>query len=91
MANQTARDRVWIYALSRTVRKGKPSKPAKIAEMADVSERTARECLFVISNAGWLRRRTKSDGKVEYVCPDHVEFDEELWNEQGIASDASRR
>lgn len=80
MSNQTARDRVWIYALTRAVRKGKPAKPAQIAEMADVSERTARECLYVIASAGWLRRRTKSDGKVEYVCPEYIVVDDEAWD-----------
>jgi DNA-binding FadR family transcriptional regulator len=90
MVNQTARDRVWIYALSRSVRNGKPSKPTDIANMADVSERTARECLFVMSNAGWLRRRTKSDGQVEYVSPDWLIFDEEQWEGRGLSSDATR-
>jgi len=90
VVNLTARDRVWIYALTRSVRKGKPSKPAEIAEMADVSERTARECMFVMADTGWLRRRTKSDGKVEYVCPDHVEFDNKEWEERGMVSDATR-
>jgi len=48
--------------------------------MADVSERTARECLYTISEAGWLRRRTKPDGKVEYVCPEYINLDETAWN-----------
>ena len=77
MAEPTARDRVWKFALSRAVRNRKPVKPAEIAEIANVSERMARDCLLVMADSGWLHRRTKTDGRVEYICAPGVFVDED--------------
>lgn len=67
MVDPTARDRVWKFALAKAVRNDEPVRPPEIAEIADVSERMARDCLLVISDAGWLERRTRRSGRVEYV------------------------
>jgi len=49
--------------------------------MADVAERTARETLYVISEAGWLERHTKSDGSVYYDCPRWIDFHDDEYPE----------
>lgn len=78
MAEPTARDRCWTYALNLAVKKGKTVKPADIAEYAGVSERTARKVLLVMSDAGWLARRTKPDGRVEYIGEAGIYVDDEI-------------
>lgn len=75
MVDPTSRDRVWKFALAMAYRNNKPVRPKKIAEVASVSERMARDCLLVISDAGWLERRTKKDGRVEYVASREVTVD----------------
>jgi MarR-like DNA-binding transcriptional regulator SgrR of sgrS sRNA len=77
MAEPTGRDRVWKNALGKAVQAGKPVEPADIADTADVSERMARQCLIVMSQSGWLERRTKLDGSVRYVCPSNIEYKHE--------------
>jgi len=69
MAEPTNRDQAWMAALTITLRKGEAAKPSDIADLADVSERMARQCLLVMSQAGWLDRRAKPDGTVQYVPP----------------------
>jgi len=81
MVNQTGRDRIWVYSLASAVRNGNRVKPSDIAEMADVAERTARETLYVISEAGWLERHTKSDGSVYYDCPRWIDFHDDEYPE----------
>jgi predicted transcriptional regulator len=81
MGEPTARDRVWTYALTVAVQKGKQASPGQIAEMADVSERVARSCLFNISEAGFLERIKNPGGKVYYERPNWVEIDEKYLEE----------
>ena len=81
MPDQTARDRVWTYALNVAMRRGKSVSPAQIAEMANVSERMARSCLLNISEAGFLSREKNLGGKVYYERPDWVEIDEDAVDE----------
>jgi CTP-dependent riboflavin kinase len=81
MANETARDRVWKYALAKCYKNGGTAKPGDIASVADVSERMARDCLLVMHQAGWLERRTAPDGRVEYICKRGVDVDDDLMNE----------
>lgn len=82
MANETARDKVWKYALARCYKNGDgPAKPAEIAEIAGVSERMVRDCLLVIHEAGWLERRTTPEGEVEYICKRGVDVDDKVMNE----------
>lgn len=73
MAQQRTRDRVWIYALAKTHKSGGAAKPEEIAEIADVSERTARETLNVIADAGWLERDVLEDGSVRFLPSENVE------------------
>ena len=73
--NETARDRIWKYALASTIRSGNQVTPTEIAEMADVAERTARETLVVIAETEWIERRTRQDGSVYYQRPKGIEFD----------------
>lgn len=80
--NEKTRDRIWKYALSRTIRNDSRVAPSDIAEMADVSERTARETLVVIAETGWVTRKTKQDGSVFYECPDWVDVDHDMWEKQ---------
>lgn len=75
MAELTSRDQVWKFALAKAVRRGETIKPPEIAEFADVSERMARDCLLVMSDAGWLSRHTKPDGRVEYMCARGIDVD----------------
>lgn len=79
--NETARDRIWKYALASTIRNDSRVTPTEIAEMADVSERTARETLVVIAETDWIERRTKQNGSVYYQRPSWVEFDRDLYPE----------
>lgn len=77
MGEQTARDRVWKYALTVAIKKGKRANPSQIAEMAGVSERMTRTALVNISNTGFLKRNTNPGGKVYYTCPDWLEINQE--------------
>jgi len=75
MAEPTGRDRVWKYALATAYRNEKPVVPGDLAKVAGVSERTVRDCLLVIDEAGWLERRTNRDGKVRYVASRNVDVE----------------
>lgn len=77
MAEKTSRDSVWNAALVKTVKQGKAVTPAEIADMADVCEQTARDCLLVMSDDYWLQRRTKPDGRVQYISDPGLEYDHE--------------
>lgn len=79
--NETARDRIWKYALASTIRSSNQVTPAEIAEMADVAERTARETLVVIAETDWIERRTKQDGSVYYQRPRWIKFDPDQYPE----------
>lgn len=63
-----------MAALTIAYRKREPVKPEHIAELASVSERMARQCLLIMSDAGWLDRRAKRDGSVQYVPPSDEEW-----------------
>lgn len=76
MTTERMRDKVWKFALATTIRQGKAVKPAQVAEMADVSERTARETMNIIADAGWLRRNALKDGTVRYLAADEVNWTE---------------
>lgn len=77
MAQERSRDRVWKYALAGAIRNGNAVKPQQIAEAADVSERTARECLNVIADAGWLKRDLLPDGSVRFLEVSQVEWNDD--------------
>lgn len=69
MAQQRGRDRVWKFALQKGLRTGEPVTVDYIVEASGVSERTARECLNVIAECGWLNRTLAADGSVRFVAP----------------------
>lgn len=78
MVEERTRDRVWKFALAGAIRNGRAVKPKQIAEIAGASERTVRETLNVIANAGWLRRDELDDGTVRFLAPDEIDYDNQL-------------
>jgi predicted DNA-binding transcriptional regulator len=69
MAEATTRDEVWIVALNIALRKEVALRPDDLAETVGCSERTARDCLNVMSRAGFLNRDVKKDGTVRFRPP----------------------
>lgn len=54
MAKQTARDRLWTYAIKRTHRDGGVITAADLSTMAETSERSARDVLKTMEENGVL-------------------------------------
>lgn len=71
MVQFTARDRIWIVALSNLLGQGEPVTPAHLSEKADCSERTARDVLKTMSENGLVQEDRIPDGRVRYV-PDGI-------------------
>lgn len=67
---RTTRDEIWDRTLDRTVRGDETVTPEDVAEEIEASERTVRECLLAMYEAGYLIRRTSPSGTVRYVASD---------------------
>lgn len=66
MAKYTVRDRLWIFAMKRTHRNGEAITASQLANMADASERSARDVLKTMADAGVLRDE-KVGRKTRYI------------------------
>jgi DNA-binding GntR family transcriptional regulator len=67
------RDKVWMVALTKTIRVGEWVRPGEIATETGVSERTVREVLNVMSDNGWLQRAVDDDSRVKFRSPEGIE------------------
>ena len=74
MPTKRTRDRVWENVIEKVIREEQSVTPQEIAKLSDVSERTARECLNVISETPFLNRELQSDGSVRFTKSPDVEF-----------------
>lgn len=70
MAQATKRDEVWINALARAQKKGSAVWPVDLARDLGCSERMVKDCLLVMSGAGYLQRDVQTDGSVRYLPQD---------------------
>lgn len=82
MTNKTKRDQIWISALAQAIRGDGRVTPTGISKDTDVSKRTCRETLVVISQNGWLERRTHPDGSVYYTGPRDIVARQNMGTEQ---------
>jgi len=76
MGQSTMRDEVWKETLARTIKAGTAVRPSDIVEKTGASERMVRQCLLVISEAGWVERQADPNGEVRYVSAKAVDWDE---------------
>lgn len=67
MAPKTKRELVWTYVLNMTHRQDDVVHHTEIADRIDVTEKTAREALHAMEEAGFIRRRGH-DGRTTYVA-----------------------
>jgi DNA-binding GntR family transcriptional regulator len=74
MGKSTLRDEVWIFVLSKAVKRGNAVTPAEIAESTGASERMVRQCLLSIMNTQLIERRTNRHGEVQYVPSAQIEW-----------------
>lgn len=61
------RDKIWTWALTRTVLKGDAITQEEGVDRTGASERTVRETLTAMSESPFLERKQELDGSVRYV------------------------
>jgi MarR-like DNA-binding transcriptional regulator SgrR of sgrS sRNA len=65
MAKNTARDRLWTFAIKRCVRDREHITATELAAMAGTTERSARDCLKTMHQKDILKM-IESNGKTVY-------------------------